>query len=66
MRLAYAPRRWRGGRSIRPNLAENDQDLYLWVTARIGDGPTREAPQMLTPMLDRIARHAATRFAADR
>ncbi|MGV3695281.1 MAG: succinate dehydrogenase assembly factor 2 [Paracoccus marcusii] len=47
-------------------LAENDQDLYLWVTARIGDGPTREAPQMLTPMLDRIARHAATRFAADR
>lgn len=47
-------------------LAENDQDLYLWVTARIGDGPAREAPQMLVPMLDRIAQHAATRFAADR
>ena len=23
-------------------MAENDQDLYLWVTARIGDGPTRD------------------------
>lgn len=49
-------------------LGENDQDLYLWVTARIGEGPgpDRGAPDLLAPMLDRIARHAATRFAADR
>lgn len=49
-------------------LGENDQDLYLWVTALIGDGPApdRGAPAVLAPMLDRIARHAASRFAGDR
>nr|WP_318272642.1 succinate dehydrogenase assembly factor 2 [Paracoccus saliphilus] len=49
-------------------LGENDQDLYLWVTARIGAGqsPDRGAPDLLMPMLDRIARHAAGRFAAGR
>lgn len=49
-------------------LAENDQDLYLWVTARIGtgEGPDRGAPEMLVPMLDRIAAHAAGRFAQGR
>lgn len=49
-------------------LAENDQDLYLWVTALIGDapGPDRGAPGMFAPMLDRIAAHAGRRFSADR
>ncbi|MFN3274462.1 MAG: succinate dehydrogenase assembly factor 2 [Paracoccus sp. (in: a-proteobacteria)] len=47
-------------------LSENDQDLYLWVTARIGDSPApgdRAAPDpVFAPILDRIAGHAATRF----
>lgn len=47
-------------------LAENDQDLYLWVTARIGDSPApadRAAPDAdFAPILDRIAGHAAARF----
>ncbi|WP_246053638.1 succinate dehydrogenase assembly factor 2 [Paracoccus hibiscisoli] len=49
-------------------LAENDQDLYLWVTARIGegDGPDRGAPDLLAAMLDRVAAHAAGRFAQGR
>lgn len=49
-------------------LGENDQDLYLWITARIGEsrGPDRGAPDLLAPLLDRIARHAEGRFAADR
>lgn len=45
-------------------LAENDQDLYLWVTARIGAAPA-DRPQpdaQLVPILDMIARHAAARF----
>lgn len=49
-------------------LSENDQDLYLWVTARIGaEAPAgRSQPDpALEPMLDVIAAHAAARFAAD-
>jgi antitoxin CptB len=49
-------------------LGENDQDLYLWVTARIEtDVPVdRGAPEQLEAILDRIARHAAGRLAAER
>lgn len=49
-------------------LGENDQDLYLWVTGRIGaDAPIdRGAPAVLEPMLNRIAGHAAGRLAAGR
>lgn len=45
-------------------LGENDQDLYLWVTAQMGpgDGPDRGAPDILAPMLDRIATHAVGRL----
>lgn len=47
-------------------LSENDQDLYLWVTARIGATAVtaaNAAPEpALMPILDRIARHAAGRF----
>ncbi|WP_022706859.1 succinate dehydrogenase assembly factor 2 [Paracoccus zeaxanthinifaciens] len=47
-------------------LGENDQDLYLWVTARIKtESPVdRGAPDFLAPMLEMIADHAAARFAA--
>ncbi|OJH44194.1 succinate dehydrogenase assembly factor 2 [Paracoccus sp. SM22M-07] len=50
-------------------LAENDQDLYLWVTARIGQdtqGARDPASAMFAPLLDRIAGHAGERFAANR
>lgn len=50
-------------------LGENDQDLYLWVTARIGEdeaGIRDPASAMFSPLLDRIAGHAGARFAADR
>ena len=49
-------------------LGENDQDLYLWVTGRIGTevAPERGAPAFLDPMLDMIARHAAARFGTAR
>lgn len=41
-------------------MAENDQDLYLWITARISG---REAgPAELAPLLDVIARHASARL----
>lgn len=41
-------------------MAENDQDLYLWITARISG---REAgPEDLAPLLDVIARHASARL----
>lgn len=48
-------------------LGENDQDLYLWVTALIGEepGPDRGAPAMFAPLLNRIATHAGQRFAAN-
>ncbi|MTD99440.1 succinate dehydrogenase assembly factor 2 [Paracoccus sp. YIM 132242] len=42
-------------------LAENDQDLYLWVTARVNGGGNR-GPAGLAAMLDRIAAHAAERL----
>ncbi|WP_415128125.1 succinate dehydrogenase assembly factor 2 [Paracoccus sp. (in: a-proteobacteria)] len=41
-------------------LAENDQDLYPWITARMkGESP---GPQALVPLLDRIAGFAARRL----
>ena len=40
-------------------LAENDQDLYGWVTGR--DTP----PEPLSPILDEIARHAFARHCPD-
>ncbi|WP_207102687.1 succinate dehydrogenase assembly factor 2 [Paracoccus shandongensis] len=42
-------------------LAENDQDLYLWVTARVNGGDNR-GPAGIAAMLDRIATHAAERL----
>ncbi|WP_374298952.1 succinate dehydrogenase assembly factor 2 [Paracoccus sp. (in: a-proteobacteria)] len=42
-------------------LTENDQDLYLWVTARINGGDNR-GPAGLSSMLDRIAEHASHRL----
>ena len=41
-------------------LDENDQDLYPWITARLGY--SRPGPQRLAPMLDRIAHHAQGRL----
>lgn len=43
-------------------LAENDQDLYPWITARLGDA--RPGPTALLPMLDRIAGFAHDRLRA--
>lgn len=41
-------------------LDENDQDLYLWVAARLrGDHP---GPAHLVAILDRVAGHARERF----
>lgn len=50
-------------------LSENDQDLYLWVTARMGEGSAPKAagsaaPEVLEPMLRVIAGHAAERMVA--
>ncbi|WP_374637149.1 succinate dehydrogenase assembly factor 2 [Paracoccus sp. (in: a-proteobacteria)] len=42
-------------------LDENDQDLYPWITARLGDA--RPGPAPLLPMLDRVARFAHQRLA---
>lgn len=42
-------------------LAENDQDLYLWVTARVNGG-TNRGPADIAAILDRIARHAEERL----
>ncbi|ARJ69590.1 succinate dehydrogenase assembly factor 2 [Paracoccus contaminans] len=41
-------------------IAENDQDLYPWVTARLRGGTA--GPDHHGPMLDEIARHAAGRL----
>lgn len=42
-------------------LTENDQDLYLWVTARVNGGSNR-GPDGIAAILDRIAAHAAERL----
>ena len=42
-------------------LDENDQDLYPWITARLGDA--RPGPAALLPMLDRVAGFAHARLA---
>ncbi|GEK70885.1 antitoxin CptB [Paracoccus denitrificans] len=42
-------------------LTENDQDLYPWITARLGDA--RPGPQALLPILDRVASFAHARLA---
>lgn len=45
-------------------LSENDHDLYLWLTARIGqhDQPAL-GPSGYAQLLDLIASHAAARLA---
>ena len=40
-------------------MAENDQDLYLWVTARVNGGANR-GPKELSPILDLVADHAGS------
>lgn len=47
-------------------LQENDQDLYLWITARIGAGDKPAGPAGLAALLERIAAHAAERFGGAR
>lgn len=42
-------------------LSENDQDLYLWLTARVS-GRDDKGPAGLAPMLDPIADFAAARL----
>ena len=45
-------------------LAENDHDLYQWVTSRIGRTSAQPAgPRGYAALLDRIASHAAGRIA---
>ena len=41
-------------------LEENDQDLYPWITARMGG--TKPGPAAISDMLDRVARFAADRL----
>lgn len=43
-------------------LDENDQDLYLWVAARLRD--EHPGPQELAALLDRVADHAQARLIA--
>lgn len=44
-------------------LEENDHDLYLWVTARIGaDSEKPRGPEKYAVLLDPIAAHAAARY----
>ncbi|MCQ0971569.1 succinate dehydrogenase assembly factor 2 [Paracoccus sp. TK19116] len=38
-------------------LSENDQDLYRWITARIGGRGEAVGPADLVPILDAIAVH---------
>nr|WP_245999155.1 succinate dehydrogenase assembly factor 2 [Paracoccus methylarcula] len=45
-------------------LAENDQDLYRWITARLSGQGGEAGPAGFGSLLDRIAAHAAGRFAA--
>ncbi|WP_295042598.1 succinate dehydrogenase assembly factor 2 [uncultured Paracoccus sp.] len=42
-------------------LSENDQDLYLWITARINGGAGR-GPAQFAAILDQVAGHAADRL----
>ena len=42
-------------------LAENDQDLYPWITARMAG--RQLGPDHISPMLDRVARFAENRLA---
>lgn len=42
-------------------LSENDQDLYLWVTARVNNG-TNTGPDRISGILDRVARHVTERI----
>lgn len=42
-------------------LSENDQDLYLWITARV-NGAQARGPAEIAAILDRIADHAAERL----
>ncbi|WP_246175155.1 succinate dehydrogenase assembly factor 2 [Paracoccus limosus] len=43
-------------------LDENDQDLYLWIAARLRD--EHPGPQELLALLDRVAGHAQDRLIA--
>ena len=43
-------------------LDENDQDLYGWITQRIGADAARPGPERFGPLLDQIAAHAAQRL----
>ncbi len=44
-------------------LAENDHDLYQWVTARIGAGSDMpKGPEAYVSLLDAIAAHASARL----
>lgn len=43
-------------------LDENDQDLYLWITQRIGAEGMRPGPERFAALLDQIAAHAAERL----
>ena len=41
-------------------LEENDQDLYPWITARIGGAPA--GPDRYAALLDAVASHAVGRL----
>jgi len=43
-------------------LDENDQDLYVWVTRRIGGEAADMGPVQFAAILDQIAAHAAERL----
>ena len=36
-------------------LSENDQDLYRWITARVGQRTDPGGPAALAPILDEVA-----------
>lgn len=42
-------------------MNENDQDLYLWITARVNGGPD-QGPKALSPVLDLVADYAGRRL----
>ena len=45
-------------------LQENDQDLYLWITSRIGGAEAAQGPARHDAILAQVADHAAGRFRA--